>query len=95
MKHLHLHVESDRATAIDLADLTQCKYCYKAQLPRYSSFTLKETVSRDVRIKVFSYISFPQAPEYRYAISAVSNCLGNSRRYSQLKVQHCKCKNLT
>jgi hypothetical protein len=29
MKHLHLHVESDRATAIDLADLTQCKYCYK------------------------------------------------------------------
>ncbi len=38
MKHLHLHVESDRATAIDLADLTQCKYCYKAQLPRYLSF---------------------------------------------------------
>jgi len=29
MKHLHLHVESDRATAVDLADLTQCKYCYK------------------------------------------------------------------
>ena len=37
MKHLHLHVESDRATAIDLADLTQCKYCYKAQFPRYSA----------------------------------------------------------
>jgi len=29
MKHLHLHVESDRATAIDFADLTQCKYCNK------------------------------------------------------------------
>ena len=29
MKHLHLHVETDRETAIDMADLTQCKYCYK------------------------------------------------------------------
>ncbi len=84
MKHLHLHVESDRATAIDLADLTQCKYCYKAQLPRYSSFNLKKTVPRDFPIKVFSCISFPQASEY--AVSAVSNFLENSRRYSQLKV---------
>jgi len=29
MKHLHLHVETDRETAIDMADLTQCKFCYK------------------------------------------------------------------
>eukprot|EP00095_Tigriopus_kingsejongensis_P004720 maker-scaffold931_size79642-snap-gene-0.11 protein:Tk04720 transcript:maker-scaffold931_size79642-snap-gene-0.11-mRNA-1 annotation:"pogo transposable element with znf domain" len=29
MKHLSLHVESDRASAIDLADLCQCKYCFK------------------------------------------------------------------
>merc|ERR1711962_1842027 len=29
MKHLHLHVETDREAAIDMADLSQCKYCYK------------------------------------------------------------------
>jgi len=29
MKHLHLHIESNRQTAIDFADLSQCKYCYK------------------------------------------------------------------
>ena len=29
MKHLHLHVETERDTAIDLADLSQCRYCYK------------------------------------------------------------------
>ena len=29
MKHLHLHVETDRDSAIDMADLSQCKYCYK------------------------------------------------------------------
>jgi len=29
IKHLHLHVETDRETAIDMADLTQCKFCYK------------------------------------------------------------------
>ena len=25
MKHLHLHVETDRETAIDMADLSQCR----------------------------------------------------------------------
>ncbi len=35
---------------------------------------------------VFSWISFPQAPEY--TIRAVSNFFENSRRYSQLKVHH-------
>ncbi len=34
----------------------------------------------------FSWISFPQAPEY--TIRAVSNFFKNSRRYSQLKVDH-------
>ena len=29
LKHLHLHVETDREAAIDIADLSQCKYCYK------------------------------------------------------------------
>ena len=29
MKHLSLHVESDRAAAVDLADMCQCKYCFK------------------------------------------------------------------
>jgi hypothetical protein len=29
MKHLSLHVASDRAAAVDLADLCQCKYCFK------------------------------------------------------------------
>jgi hypothetical protein len=38
---------------------------------------------------VFSWISFPQAPEY--IIRAVSSFLENSRRYSQLKV-HRRCR---
>ncbi|XP_059085785.1 uncharacterized protein LOC131882601 [Tigriopus californicus] len=29
MKHLSLHVESERAAAVDLVDLCQCKYCFK------------------------------------------------------------------
>jgi len=29
MKHLHLHIESNRTSAIDFSDLIQCKYCYK------------------------------------------------------------------
>ncbi len=38
----------------------------------------------------FSWISFPQAPEY--TIRDVSNFFENSRRYSQLKVHHrCRC----
>ncbi len=37
----------------------------------------------------FSWISFPQAPEY--TIRAVSNFFKNSRRYSQLKVHHRCC----
>ena len=28
-RHLSLHVESDRAAAVDLVDLCQCKYCFK------------------------------------------------------------------
>ena len=29
MKHLHLHVEKDRDEAIDMVDLSQCRYCYR------------------------------------------------------------------
>ncbi len=45
---------------------------------------LKGTVTRDFRLLVFSWISFPQTPEY--TIRDVSNFLENSRRYSQFKV---------
>ncbi len=47
---------------------------------------LKGTVLRDFLLLVFSWISFPQAPEY--TIRAVSKFFENSRRYSQLKVDH-------
>ena len=30
-RHLSLHLESDRAEAVDLADLCQCKYCFKVR----------------------------------------------------------------
>ncbi len=46
----------------------------------------KWTVSRDLDFWFFSWISFPQAPEY--TTRAVSNFFANSRRYSQLKVRH-------
>ncbi len=44
---------------------------------------------RDFRLLFFSWISFPQAPEYTKR--AVSNFFENSRRYSQLKVHH-RCR---
>ncbi len=47
---------------------------------------LKGTVSRDFLLLVFFMNQFPQAPEY--TIRAVSNFFENSRRYSQLKVDH-------
>ncbi len=50
------------------------------------SNAFKGTVSRDFRLLVFSWISFPQAPEY--TIVAISNFLENSRRYSRLQVHH-------
>ncbi len=51
----------------------------------------KGRVSRDFRLLFFSWISFPQAPEY--TIRAVSNFFENLRRYSQLKVQIChRCR---
>jgi hypothetical protein len=52
----------------------------------FSVSLLKGTVSRDFLLLVFSWSSFPQAPEY--TIRAVSNFFENSRRYSQLKVDH-------
>ncbi len=49
-------------------------------------FTLKGTVSRDFLLLVFFMNQFPQAPEY--TSWAVMNFFENSRRYSQLKVDH-------
>jgi hypothetical protein len=43
-------------------------------------------MSRDFLLLVFFMNRFPQAPEY--TIRAVSNFFENSRRYSQLKVDH-------
>ncbi len=51
---------------------------------RWKSQRIKGTVSHDFRLVVFSWISFPQGPEY--TIRAVSNLVENSRRYSQLEV---------
>ncbi len=48
--------------------------------------SLKGTVSRDFLLLVYFMNQFPQAPEY--TIRAVSNFFENSRRYSQLKVDH-------
>ncbi len=47
---------------------------------------VKGTVPQYFRLQVFSWISFPQAPEYPNR--AISNFLENSRRYSYLKVHH-------
>jgi hypothetical protein len=49
-------------------------------------------VSQDFRLKDYSCISFPQAPEF--PIRAVSNFSENSRRYSQLKVLKAQMKKL-
>ncbi len=46
----------------------------------------KETVSQDFLLLVFFMNQFPQAPEY--TIRAILNFFKNSRRYSQLKVDH-------
>ncbi len=47
---------------------------------------LKGTVSRDFLLLVFSWISFPPAPEY--SSKTVSNFFENSRGYSQFRVHH-------
>ncbi len=53
------------------------------------SYNLKGSVSRDFSLLVFSSISFPPAPEY--PIKTVSNFFENSRRYSELKIDH-RCR---
>jgi len=45
---------------------------------------LKESLTRDFRLQVFSWISFPRAPEY--TTGAISNFYENMRRFSKLKV---------
>ena len=39
-RHLSLHVESDRAAAVDLVDLCQCKYCFKVRREKNLFFYL-------------------------------------------------------
>ncbi len=51
-----------------------------------STVTDKGTVSRDFLLQVFSWITFPQAPDYNIRI--ISNFFENSRRYLQVKVHH-------
>ncbi len=52
-------------------------------------FALKDSVTRFFASGFFSSISFPPAPGY--PIRTVSNFFENSRRYSQLKVDHRCC----
>ena len=44
MKHLFLHMESERPTAVDLSDLSQCKYCYKDFESSYAMQSHLDTV---------------------------------------------------
>ncbi len=71
----------------------QCQYCNAACSCIWSSpsislskGSLKGQCHEIFCFWFFSWISFPQAPEY--TIRAVSNFFENSRRYSQLKVDH-------
>ncbi len=60
------------------------------QLQAYvAGLKIKGTVSRDFCFWFFSSISFPPAPEY--PIRTVSNFFENSRRYSQLNIDH-RCR---
>ncbi len=56
--------------------------------PRTCMTTLKGQC-QEISTSGFSWISFPQAPEY--TIRAIPNFFKNSRRYLQLKV-HCRCR---
>ena len=47
MKHLHLQVDTNRETAIDIADLSQCNYCFK---DFDSEVKLQEHQIKDCRI---------------------------------------------
>merc|ERR1712155_78820 len=47
MKFLHLQVDTQRETAIDIADLSQCNYCYK---DFDSDVKLQEHQIKDCRI---------------------------------------------
>ncbi len=58
----------------------------KSPLPGHFTVPLKGQCHEIFDFWFFSWISFPQAPEY--TIRVVSNFFENSRRYSQLKVCH-------
>jgi hypothetical protein len=52
----------------------------------YLIFALKGQCHEILDFWFSTWISFPQAPEYK--IKAVSNVVENLQRYSQLKVHH-------
>ncbi len=81
----------------DRSDLSYslCPYVFLKWQPTKGKFLLTNSKPKKVLkgqchkifcFWFFSWISFPQAPEY--TIRAVSNFFENSRRYSQLKVDH-------
>ncbi len=55
----------------------------------FEPYMIKGTVSRDFLRLAFLWISFPPTPEC--PVRTVSNFFENSRRYSQLKVDH-RCR---
>ncbi len=65
----------------------RCNYCVFRMQKKQKFF--KGTVPRDFWLRLFSWISFPQAPEYPNM--AVLNLFENSQRYLQLKVHH-RCR---
>jgi hypothetical protein len=76
-------VSNDHAVYMTTGKLYLLKGKYRKR-SRVFSCRLKGTVSRDFLLLVFSWISFPQAPDY--TIRAVLNLFEDLRRYLQLKV---------
>ncbi len=60
--------------------------CSHQELAKNRSLSFNGTVSWDFLLQVFSWITFPQAPDNNIRI--ISNFFENSRRYSQVKVHH-------
>jgi hypothetical protein len=65
---------------------SNCEKIYLGKNPVFCIPSLKGQCHEIFCFWFFSWSSFPQAPEY--TIRAVSNIFENSRRYSQLKVDH-------
>ncbi len=68
----------DKPSSDKLYQIFKCVKIQQLDRPK----PLKGTVSRDFLPLIFSWISFPQPPDY--TIRAISNFFENSRRFSQL-----------